>query len=117
MITLKTLEKATKQEIFDQVSEHLLMQMKKSETNDKISCLYRGLDGLKCAAGCLIADDEYFKIMEWNEWNTLVEQHLVPNYHKELIQELQNIHDNYNVCNWKNTLRNFSIENNLEWKF
>lgn len=56
MITLKTLADATEQEVFDQVANHLLTQMKKSEHTRKnpyeyVNCLYRSSDGLKCAAG------------------------------------------------------------------
>ena len=67
MITLKTLPQATAQEVFDQVAKHLLTQMKKSvakraaesASDSKDYCMYRGFDGTKCAAGCLISDDEY----------------------------------------------------------
>ena len=60
MITLKTLPQATAQEVFDQITQHLLQQGKaaKSVTG---ACRYRieTAEGiLKCAAGCLIADDE-----------------------------------------------------------
>lgn len=42
MITLKTLHEASEQEVFDQVVEHLLTQMKRSETSNGTTCLYRG---------------------------------------------------------------------------
>ena len=66
MITLKTLGKATAQEVFDQVATHLLTQNERSL--DGASCSYRNCDGLKCAAGCLISDDEYDNQMEGIDW-------------------------------------------------
>ena len=66
-ITLKTLEQATAQEVFDQVAEHMLTQYELSMLND--TCVYRGYSGLKCAAGCLIGDDEYNnELMEGFTW-------------------------------------------------
>ena len=64
-ITLSTLSEATEQQVFDQVKNHMLTQMKKSmlESNGD-PCAYRGFDGLQCAAGCLMSDEEAFKIPE-----------------------------------------------------
>jgi hypothetical protein len=56
MITLETLPQATAQEVFDQVATHLLTQRQRSTT--KGNCAYRGDDGLKCAAGCLLGPDD-----------------------------------------------------------
>ena len=61
MITLKTLPQATAQEVFDQVTQHLLKQGKAARSGTG-ACRYRVEtrgEILKCAAGCLIADDEY----------------------------------------------------------
>ena len=46
-----------RQEVFDKVARHLLMQGKKSV--EGLSCLYRSADGSKCAVGCLIPDEAY----------------------------------------------------------
>jgi hypothetical protein len=48
----------TAQELFTKVRTHLLAQRKKS-LNNKGLCAYRGTNGLKCALGCLIADEDY----------------------------------------------------------
>lgn len=66
MITLKTLPQASEQEVLDQIAVHLLTQKQKcnngkDQTDPNYQCLYRNEEGLKCAAGCLIADDEYKK--------------------------------------------------------
>jgi hypothetical protein len=61
MITLKTLGKATLQQVFDQVANHLMDQGERAATvnsSGRVTCYYR-LNDLKCAAGCLIGDDEY----------------------------------------------------------
>jgi len=55
-----------KQEFFDKVARHLLTQNAKSieafERNAK--CLYRGPNGMKCVAGCLIPDELYSENFE-----------------------------------------------------
>jgi hypothetical protein len=52
----------TPQQIFDRVVEALRVQGRPSfapRPEGGIRCLYRGPDGAKCAAGCLIADEYY----------------------------------------------------------
>ena len=97
MITLATLPQATEQEVFDQVATHLLRQRKVSRNPETQMCAYRGADGLKCAAGCLIGDDEYSSAMENLEWDQLEMQKqrfTVPEEHIGLITDLQQVHDN-----------------------
>jgi hypothetical protein len=48
----------TKQEIFDKVAAHLLTQRRQSVNDCSGACVYRSPEGLKCAAGCLIPDDD-----------------------------------------------------------
>lgn len=100
-ITLATLHTATAQEVFDQVATHLLTQAKRSNTTDGM-CAYRGVNGLKCAAGALIADDEYDERIEGVSWARLVSSELdengnpmpvTPEAHCDLIQDLQALHD------------------------
>lgn len=103
-ITLKNLHEATEQEVFDQVATHLLEQDEQSFVGT--ICAYRGDDGLKCAAGCLIADDEYSR--EWDEyginWSELVNKGLVSPAHDTLVAKLQAVHDGYNQDYWKSQL-------------
>lgn len=120
VITLKNLPEATAQEVFDQVKEHLLKQYQKSVTNNingGLSCLYRGLKGLKCAVGCLIADDEYDKKMEGSNWLALYEDKKVPSEHHNLIIDLQTIHDYSDVGEWKNKLIHTAKTYNLNCVF
>ncbi len=53
----------TKQEIFDKVKAHLLAQGKRAVNGDG-NCMYRGMDGTKCAVGCLIPDELYTPLLE-----------------------------------------------------
>jgi hypothetical protein len=103
-ITLATLPQATAQEVFDQVALHLLTQGRKSRSAD--GCFYRGPNGLMCAAGCLIADDEYNK--EWDEtptgWCDLVISGVITSVHSNIIDQLQSTHDFRHPCEWKKEL-------------
>ncbi len=123
MITLKTLPQATAQEVFDQVAKHLLTQMKKSvakrtaesASDSKDYCMYRGFDGTKCAAGCLISDDEYKLEFENHNWLHLSStNYLVPEEHCYLITKLQNIHDCYEPEDWRVKLNNLAEESDLK---
>lgn len=113
MITLKTLHLATAQEVFDQVKTHLLTQMERAV--DFNSCKYRTHNGLKCAAGCLIADDEYTMDMEGRTWISLVIDSVAPTNHSGMIRDLQFVHDNYNHLEWEAKLKEIAKENKLEW--
>ena len=110
MITLATLEKATVREVFNQVKNHVLTQNEKCQLVPHGACAYRNKEGLKCAAGCLISDDEYKEDFECKNWQALVESRHVPNSHYELIKTLQSIHDNSQPYQW------LSLLNNLEEK-
>lgn len=99
MITLKTLPQATEQEVFDQIATHLLNQNERSRDEYHL-CLYRDDEGLKCAAGCLIGDDEYDEQFEHNGWRTLVCEELVPEKHSKLIQDFQSVHDTLTPDKW-----------------
>lgn len=113
MIKLATLPYATAQEVFDQVRDHLLSQNETSRGDN--GCLYHSADGLKCAAGCLVADHEYKKEMEGVEWRGLIDRGYVPETHKELISDLQRIHDNFNTSFWEDELISLSHKYNLKY--
>lgn len=91
-ITLATLADHTAQEVFDYVVRHLHGQKVPSKDTGG-HCKYRGPEGLMCAAGCLIADEEYTPSMEGNSWRDLVEECALPQAHTELIEDLQRAHD------------------------
>lgn len=111
-ITLATLPEATEQEVFDYVATHLLTQNQKAQTPNG-SCRYR-VDGLSCAAGCLIADEEYDeKVMEERSWGLLWSKERVPSTHSELISKLQRVHDQEPVSMWRACLVNIAYLHNL----
>lgn len=113
-ITLATLPNATAQEVFDQVARHLLTQKERSVADEK--CLYRAPGGLKCAAGCLIGDDEYRPSMEDRKWRSLVEAGIAPGRHEALIGDLQQLHDShfFQWPQWPYQLRSIAIRFGLD---
>lgn len=98
-VTLGNLHEATAQQVFDQVLNHLREQGKQSRCEITKGCVYRSDAGLKCAAGALIADDEYKTTMDCDEdtsWVNLETLGLVPRTeHSEMIVAMQNTHDSY----------------------
>lgn len=102
----------TAQEIFDTVAKHLLTQNQKC-VKDMV-CQYRH-NGLKCAVGCLISDEDYrpeiegFNIetilqledKESNAYQILCKIGLI---HTNLLKSLQFIHDYMEVKSWKSEL-------------
>lgn len=119
MITLKTLPTASKQEIFDQVSQHLLNQKAQSikTFSDGYQCAYRGDNGTKCAAGILMSDAEYTENMDGNTWCELVDKGIVPRANGHLIRSLQTLHDLEQPRLWKEGLEDIADQHNLECNF
>lgn len=121
MITLKTLEYATSQQVFDQIVNHLRKQGKPSMDKRGNECLYRGPNGLKCAAGCLIADDEYIPEMDNNPasdttWQYLVDTGVVPPHFSELIIHMQHLHDGEHPEDWETEFEKAAQTFDLEYK-
>lgn len=110
----------TSQEIFDIVVTHLRKQGKPAMNNIG-GCSYRGVDGTKCAVGCLIPDSIYKSEMEGSIAEELVIQfeglyHLIE--HKHLLGLLQSAHDKNNTIGyWANflekDLQEIANQNNL----
>jgi hypothetical protein len=118
MITLKTLPQATQQEIFTQVATHLLTQMEVSaDSSSYNSCVYRHrVSGktLKCAAGCLIGDNEYNEDFEGEPWYVMVEKKHAPAHFSDFITVLQKVHDDYEPDKWRIQLENIASINSLQ---
>jgi hypothetical protein len=98
-ITLSNLGEHTSIEVFEYIKAHLLDQMKKSMYDGV--CQYRSPEGLKCAAGFLMGDDEYNPKWENRPWLTLAHRGAVPTAHSRLIHEMQYIHDVISPHEWK----------------
>lgn len=108
----------TTQEIFDIVAAHLLQQKARCVDRNG-NCMYRGPKGLKCAAGCLIPDEEYTERFEnravsapdtqvgiWFR-NRYTENQIM------LITDLQRLHDNFSGGSWEDSLQILAIKHNL----
>lgn len=115
MITLETLHDATAQEVFNQVAHHLLTQNRQSlgPYNDTSGCAYRGIHSDKCAAGCLMSDEEYRVEWEGKAWRTLVDKEIAPDTHQWLISKLQNIHDTEVPAEWQERLNQLAESQRL----
>jgi hypothetical protein len=110
----------TEQEVFDLVANHLLTQGTQSLGLDNFgdeTCVYRGTNNTKCAAGVLIPDEHYTQKMETNGWKSLIDTGLVPSDFADLISELQSIHDMHKPIRWKEKLEELAKTQKLEWKF
>lgn len=116
----------TKQQTFEFVATSLLKQNAKStENNEAKTCMYRSLDGSKCAAGFCIPDDAYDQEMEWKVVSNLVEGGEHPDItHKSffghdtpLLEQLQKVHDNQPVPEWRNWLIEVGRAQDLDASF
>jgi hypothetical protein len=107
----------TRREVFEKVKTHLLTQGRKSEdlrpsvlTGFSVeTCLYRGPDGTKCAAGALIADEHYAPALETHTVDhecvqTALTSSGVPLAAIGLVRELQFIHDARPIHKWADEL-------------
>lgn len=124
------------QDLYDRVVTHLFQQGRQARmfdsdprffsAQDEMAplCFYR-LDGMKCAVGCLITNDDYMDEMEGKSIVELAE--LYPNYpsiaalipHQRFLKQLQVVHDDDTL--WSspvlrdvyNTLRELAKVHNL----
>lgn len=101
--------KGTKQEIFDTVVKHLAQQKRRSVIPNTNICMYRSEEGLKCAIGCLIPDEEYNPEMENKAASRIVKSADNILGMNNLLDALQAAHDNNtNVENLQFDLRRTS---------
>lgn len=132
----------TKQDLFNFVATHLIKQNRQSRASNTGTCAYRGKDGTKCAAGCLL-EDEWYKpefegrsvfavevlpmfeksigrTIEGSEYlppNRPVDSRItdVPDESEiRMLQRLQGIHDGYSPMEWPELLRTLACEYKLE---
>lgn len=117
----------TRQETFDRVAKHLLTQNYKCEEiadDSSSACLYRDGKGGMCAAGCLIPDDKYDPKMEYEavvqfdgDDNSLLGMAakviLEEGHDIALVGQLQSIHDNQSVADWRYHLRELANKEGL----
>lgn len=107
------------QEIFTKVATHLLRQNSRSTSNVDTqgnACLYRAPDGKQCAVGCLISDGHYCISLEnlYVTQNPVIEALAKSGVPTDtdtvnLLQRLQQIHDNQVVSRWEFHLKQLAI--------
>jgi hypothetical protein len=110
----------TPQAMFDRVARHLLRQNRRSKGADGRACKYRGLDGTKCAIGCLIDDACYSPSLEGrgvedpNVVQALRASNALPVADVEnLLADLQLLHDFTDVGEWAGRLFDLADEYGL----
>src|SRR4051812_34996113 len=106
----------TNQEAFDKVVRHLLTQNKGSRNTE--TCLYRGPDGLMCAVGCLIPDDQYTPALDGDGIGAEVSEIIdsVPalaGLDLDLLTDLQVVHDSSSVEDWRHELLKVANKHDL----
>lgn len=113
MITLNNIHNFTDQEVFDYVTEQLLIQNKRS--GDISKCYYRSDDGSKCAVGLMM--DDYQKEFDYCKrdqniegrvvWNSMPLVRILKNFYPNavprfrLLMVLQYIHDYFEPEEWQ----------------
>ena len=102
-VTLDTLATASAQDVFDTIVNHLRKRGERA-FDENGTCCYR-LNNLKCAAGCLIPDENYDPMYENIRWEALTEMSRVPSSHSSLIARLQDIHDEQLPIIWEEHFR------------
>ena len=100
---------------FESVAAHLLRQGVRS-VDAEGDCVYRGENGMMCAAGCRVPGDFYTPRMEGANWRGVCTK--IPDCAKyldpEIGKDLQNIHDNTEPEYWAEQLAFMAEERGLE---
>jgi hypothetical protein len=106
----------SKQEVFDIVAKHLLVQNAKSVRalgpHRTLHSAYHSVDGKKCAIGCLIDVSEYTIEMEGSAdpYDVIPERYRA---HSSLLIALQGIHDTRAPERWAYALRMLAKDEGL----
>jgi hypothetical protein len=112
------------QEIHNKITKHLLAQNKRAYWR-RNSCGYRSPDGLKCAIGCLIADEFYTPELEQKSTNSklvadalkksgITPELLETDKARQYLRSAQHIHDSASVTDWSALLKNLAAKHNLQ---
>ena len=105
------------QDVFDTVTSFLRAQGVQAKDPISRICRYRTTTGLKCAVGCLIPDANYTLDMEGCHcseafvFNALEDLGL--SLHLELLEDLQEVHDNVKPLEWEQVWRTIAEKRKL----
>jgi hypothetical protein len=109
----------TAQQVFDHVVRHLALQGKRAMKGG--ACRYRSPEGLSCAAGCCLRDEEYDPRMEGEsleQTSTATTPGLFParlQPHLRLLVALQRVHDSEErVHYWPELLVEVGLRHKLD---
>lgn len=118
----------TPQQVFDTVVSHLRQQGCKSLSETEYPlCAYRGANNTKCAAGCLIPDEEYLSRFEGKNFQYILrivegldKKENFPvirslTDHLTLIDCLQRMHDTVEVSFWETRLVSIARDFGLQY--
>lgn len=127
-----------KQKTFDKIVSHLRKQNATCQAVDEKGverCLYRGPNGMSCAIGCLIPDDEYSQDLEglapyslryekkytkdylYTETKGNIIREIVERagYSCEIGVYMQVIHDTYEPKEWEEEFQKVAKDQNLKY--
>lgn len=106
------------QEIFNKVATHLMTQGERSIGITGL-CAYRGIKGLTCAVGCLISDEAYIWTLENRRAcsrqvrEALELSGIDEKKHRDLLADLQQVHDQNTPEQWSRCLARIAKERGL----
>lgn len=92
------IKKSGLQAIFDRAYKGLAKQGFVQSAWTGTGCRYRGPNGLKCAAGHCISDEDYHEDMEWKLISLVLDGLGIDDEKVRFIQDLQSAHDNSNFA-------------------
>ena len=134
MIEIEAL-KLSEQELFDKAAMHLITQKSVAvcKVKGRTKCTYENKRTKKrCAVGGILTDSEIKQLrlapaegsMAFDlGWGVLIHHEVVPDNHKELLKNLQILHDRYSnagpktVIDFKPGLELLANQFKLEWKY
>jgi hypothetical protein len=102
--------------LFEKIKTHLLTQNEKSV--DKYGlCMYRGLNGLMCAAGCLIPNHKYNPEMEETSSSDIdFFRSTFNDAENALITAFQVLHDGLDPSEWASEIDRLEEMGSLEFR-
>ena len=120
---MTTENQAKAQYTFNQVAAHLIEQNKRSRNNEG-RCKYRGTNGLRCAVGFCITNEDYDSRIEGRGLKSCYDSNgmlrvldkISPDYCNDynFMRSLQLIHDTIVVSKWPTRLKEFAKTYNLD---